>query len=83
MLTTAQIRAAAERKEEIDTLYVRPEGEAKKNIHFDIDITEGGVEKEWKEEDPEVFNHVERHFKFYEIVNSLKQICYDQMEPIR
>ena len=82
-MSNAQIKAQAERNKEIAGLYDREEEKKLKNNHFDLDEVDGDIEKKWKEPDPEETNHIERHFKFYEIENTLKQICFDQMEPIR
>ena len=50
---------------------------------FDIDVVDGGIKKSYKTEDLVNDIRVETNFKFFEIENVLKLICYETFEPIR
>ena len=52
-------------------------------IVFDIDVVDGGIKKTYKTEDLVNDIRVETNFKFFEIENVLKLICYETFEPIR
>lgn len=52
-------------------------------IVFDIDVTDGGIKKTFKTEDLVNEIRVETNFKFFEIENLLKLICFETFEPIR
>lgn len=46
-------------------------------------MVDGGMKKTFKNEDPVNGIRVETHFKFFEIENVLKLICYETFDPIR
>ena len=69
-----------ERKEEILAKLRQKEME---KIVFDIDVVDGGIKKTFKTEDLVNDIRVETNFKFFEIENVLKLICYETFEPIR
>ncbi len=52
-------------------------------IVFDIEVVDGGIKKTYKTEDLIDEVRVETNFKFFEIENVLKLICYETFEPIR
>lgn len=52
-------------------------------IVFDIDVVDGGIKKSYKTEDLVNNIRVETNFKFFEIENVLKLICFETFEPIR
>lgn len=53
------------------------------DIVFDIEVVDGGIKKIFKTEDPVNGIRVETNFKFFEIENVLKLICYETFDPIR
>ncbi len=69
-----------ERKEELLAKLRQKETE---KIVFDIDVVDGGIKKSFKTEDLVNDIRVETNFKFFEIENVLKLICYETFEPIR
>jgi hypothetical protein len=67
-------------KEEILTRLHQKETD---KIVFDIDVVDGGIKKSFKTEDLVNNIRVETNFKFFEIENVLKLICFETFEPIR
>ena len=60
-------------------LYTRPTD----NVVFDLEITDGGMARTFKKNDEAEKVVIERHFKFFEIESTLKQIVYDLLDPMR
>lgn len=74
--------SSPERRTKEEILHKLHQKDAEK-IVFDIDVKDGGVHKSYKTEDLVDGIRVETNFKFFEIENLLRLICFETFEPIR
>lgn len=74
---------ATHEKEKKEELLAKLRQKETEKIVFDIDVVDGGIKKSFKTEDLVNDIRVETNFKFFEIENVLKLICYETFEPIR
>ena len=64
----------------IANIIVTPTGE---QIVFDLNKEDGGIKRQFKQEDQTEAIKVEKHFSYFQIENKLKENVYDLLDPVR
>lgn len=54
-----------------------------KQIIFDFDKQDGGIQRVFKDEDRQESIKVEKHFSYFEMLNKMKQEVFVMFEPMR